>query len=141
VTQAAPTAPVFPPGRYGRRRDPARLRRRRWVTFVLAGLVAIVGTAIAIKLYNQYVTAPYQVTIIDVTDLGDRTVTVTFDVTTPPGGGATCTVQAHTRDGQLVGSAQVSVPAGTPGQTTTRVVYTLPTSKRPVVGEVPGCGP
>ena len=141
MTPSAPTAPVFPPGRYGRRRDPVRLRRRRWVTFVLAGLVVIGGTVIAIKLYNQYTVAPYQVTVIDITDLGDRAVTVTFDVTTPPGGGATCTVQAHTRDGELVGSAQVSVAPGTAEQTTTRVVYTLPTTKRPITGEVPGCGP
>ena len=111
------------------------------MTFVLAGLVVIGGTAIALKLYNQYVVAPYQVTVIDITDLGDHAVTVTFDVTTPPGGGATCTVVAHTRDGELVGSAQVNVAPGAPDQTVTRVKYTLPTSKRPIAGEVPGCGP
>jgi uncharacterized protein DUF4307 len=141
VTPVAPTAPVFPPGRYGRRRDPARQRRRRWITFALAALVAVAGVTIAVKLYRQYATAPYQVTVIDITDLGDTSVTVTFDVTTPPGGGATCTVQAHTRDGELVGSAQVKVAPGAADQTVTRVKYTLPTSKRPIAGEVPGCGP
>lgn len=108
---------------------------------MLAGLVVAGGAAIAVKLYNQYENAPYQVTIVAVTDIGDHGVTVTFDVTTPPGGGATCTVQAHTREGEEVGSAQVSVAPGAPDQTTTRVVYTLPTTKRPMVGEVPGCGP
>ena len=82
---AAPPAPVFPPGRYGRRRDPVRLRQRRWMTFVLAGVVVAAGLLITAKLYRQYAQAPYQVTIIDITNLGDTQVTVTFDVTTPPG--------------------------------------------------------
>jgi len=141
VTPAAPPTPTFPPGRYGRRRDPARQRRRRWLTFVLAGLVIVAGVAIAVKLYRQYTVAPYQVTIIGVRDLSDHAVTVTFDVTTPPGGSASCTVLAHTRDGEEVGRALVSVPAGPPGQTVSRVTYTLATTKRPVTGEVPGCGP
>ena len=111
------------------------------MTFALAGLVAVAGLVIAVKLFRQYSQAPYQVTIIDITDLSDTGVTVTFDVTTPPGEGATCTVVAHTRDGEQVGSAQVSVPPGAPDQSSSRVIYTLPTTKRPITGEVPGCGP
>ncbi len=67
--------------------------------------------------------------------------TVTFDVTTPPGQGAVCTVLGHTRDGELVGEARVDVPPGEAGQTVVRVTYSLVTTKRPVTGEVPGCGP
>jgi Domain of unknown function (DUF4307) len=141
VTPAAPATPVFPPGRYGRRRDPVRQRRRRWVTFVLAGLVIAAGVAAAVKLYRQYSTPLYEVTIIQVTDLSDQAVTVTFDVRTPPGQGATCTVRAHTREGERVGEATIEVPPGTPGQNTSRVTYTLVTTKRPMTGEVPGCGP
>jgi len=141
VTPAAPPTPAFPPGRYGRRRDPVRQRRRHLITFVLATLVVSAGVLIALKLYRQYAEAPYQVTIIEVSDLTDHAVTVRFDVTTPPGGGATCTVLAHTREGEEVGRALVSVPAGAPGQTVSRVAYTLATTKRPVTGEVPGCGP
>ena len=141
MTPAAPPTSAFPPGRYGRRRDPAYHRRRRWLTFVLAGLVIVAGVLIAVKLYRQYAKAPYQVTIIEVSDLSDNRVTVTFDVTTPPGAGASCTVQAHTRDGEQVGHVVISVPPGTPGQTVSRVTYTLVTTKRPVTGEVPGCGP
>jgi Domain of unknown function (DUF4307) len=140
VTPAAPM-PTFPPGRYGRRRDPARQRRRRFITFALATLIAAAGVLIAVKLYRQYTVAPYQVTIIGVSDPTDHAVTVTFDVTTPPGGGASCTILAHTREGEEVGRALVSVPAGARGQTVTRVTYTLATTKRPVTGEVPGCGP
>lgn len=135
---AAP-GPTFPPGRYGRRRDPARQARRRWVTWLLASVVAIAGVAIAVKLYRQYSQAPYQVRIITVTNLSDSGVTVTFEVTKPAGRAATCTVQAHTRDGVEVGKAEVDVPAQAPQ--TSRVTYTLATTARPMTGEVPGCGP
>jgi hypothetical protein len=130
----------FPPGRYGRRRDPDR-RRGRWAAYLLAGLVIVAGTAIALKLYRQYAQPPYQVHLISVTGLADNQVTVTFEVRKPPGRPALCTVLAHTRNGEEVGNAEVRVPAGAPDETTARITYTLKTTKRPVTGEVPGCGP
>jgi hypothetical protein len=138
---AAPTsaAPVFPPGRYGRRRDPARQRRRTWVTWALAGVVVLAGIGIAVKLFRQYTLAPYQVRVVRVTDLNDTGVTVTFEVNKPAGQGAECTVQAHTRDGREVGKAVVAVPATAPD--VSQITYRLATSQRPVTGEVPGCGP
>jgi hypothetical protein len=109
--------------------------------YLAATLVVLGGVVIAIKLYRQYTQAPYQVTVISVENVSGTGVTVTFDVTTPPGKGATCTVQGHTRDGELVGQANVDVPPGGPDQTTYRVTYALVTTKKPVTGEVPGCGP
>ena len=50
-------------------------------------------------------------------------------------------MQGHTRDGLLVGRAEVDAVPVDSGQTTIRVTYTLQTSQRPVTGEVPGCGP
>jgi hypothetical protein len=135
------TAPVFPPGRYGRRRDPSYARRRRWMTWVVGALVALFGVAIAVKLYNQYADPPYAVTIVTVKDISEHGVTVTFDVRVPAGEGATCTVEGHTREGRLVGRATVDVPPGGPDQTMVRVTYTLATEQAPVTGEVPGCGP
>jgi Domain of unknown function (DUF4307) len=134
-------APSFPPGRYGRRRDPVRRRRLRWVTYVLAAAVIVAGVGIAVKLYRQYELAPYQVRVISVTDLTDSAVTVTFEVHKPAGEPATCTVLGHTRDGVEVGKASVDVPAGNGDETVTRVTYTLRTAGRPVTAEVPGCGP
>jgi hypothetical protein len=131
----------FPAGRYGRRRDPVRQRRRRWVSYALAGLVVIAGAGIAVKLYQQYTLAPYQVRVLNVTNLTDTQVTVLFEVSKPAGQPALCTVQGHTRDGEEVGKAEVPVPAGSPDETTTQVTYTLVTTKRPVTAEVPGCGP
>ena len=141
MTPTQSSAPVFPPGRYGRRRDPVYQRRRRWVTWIIGALVVALGFLIAVKLYRQYAQAPYEVTIVNVRDISDDGVTVTFDVTVPQGGGATCTVQGHTRDGLLVGRAEVDAVPVDAGQTTIRVTYTLQTSQRPVTGEVPGCGP
>lgn len=129
---------IFPPGRYGRRRDP---HRRRWLPWLLGLVVAAGGVAIAVKLYQQYADPAYQVRITRVTDLSDHQVTVTFEVRLPAGRGASCTVLAHARDGEQVGWAEVSVPPAPAGQRTGVVTYTLATSRRPVTGEVPGCGP
>jgi len=139
--QTPDAPPVFPTGRYGRRRDPSRQRRRRWIAYALATIVVLAGVAISVKLYRQYADAPYQVRIVSVTDLTDSAVTVTFEVRRPAGKGATCTVLAHTRAGEEVGKAEVDVPAGGPQETTTQITFTLRTTKRPVTGEVPGCGP
>jgi hypothetical protein len=141
VTQTPSPSPVFPPGRYGRRRDPALKRRRRWVRYALATLVVVGGVGIAIKLYQQYAEAPYQVRIISVTNLTDTHVTVLFEVRKPAGEKALCTVLGHTRDGEQVGIGEVEVPGGAPDETTRQVTYTLVTTKRPVTAEVPGCGP
>lgn len=134
-------APVFPPGRYGRRRDPSRKRLRRVISWALAGLVTLAGAGIAYKLYNQYVQAPYQVSDVATTSVTDSTVTVSFTVSLPNGAGASCTVQAQTRTGGLVGTAEVSVPPAPAGQDSTRMTYTLHTSSRAFAATVPGCGP
>lgn len=137
----SPAPTLYPAGRYGRRRDPAWQRRRRWLTVALGIVVVLAGVGIAVKLYRQYSLAPYQVRIISVTDLTDTAVTVTFEVTKPAGQGASCTVLGHTRDGLEVGHAEITVPPGNPHDPTARVTYTLTTSQRAVTGEVPGCGP
>jgi hypothetical protein len=101
----------------------------------------VAGTGIAVKLYRQYALAPYQVTVLSVTDIGDHQVTVTFEVRKPAGESALCTVRARNRAGAEVGRAEVQVPAGAAEETRSRVTYTLRTTERPVTGEVPGCGP
>jgi hypothetical protein len=108
---------------------------------VAGALAALAGLAIAVKLYQQYAMPPYEVTNLNVTDLTDTGVTVSFDVRVPAGEGATCTVQGHTRDGVLVGRAEVDVPPGGPRATNLHVTYSLVTTARPMTGEVPGCGP
>jgi hypothetical protein len=126
----------FPPGRYGRRRDPALRRRRRLLGFVFGALVIVASSAVALKLYRQYAEAPYQVRVVNITGVTGAGVTVTFEVRKPPEAGAVCTVLARGRGGVEVGRARVAVPPGT-----TRVTYTLTTVKPPVSADVPGCGP
>jgi hypothetical protein len=107
----------------------------------VAALVVLAGVAVAVKLYRQYAQAPYEASVLSVTALTDTGVTVTFEVRKPAGQPARCTVLAHSRSGEEVGRAEITVPAGPPDQTTARVTYRLTTTKRPVTGEVPGCGP
>jgi hypothetical protein len=141
-TQPTPSqAPVFPPGRYGHRRDPGAQRRRRLVAIVLGALTVLAGSGIAIKLYQQYSAAPYQVTNATTTDLRDTSFTVRFTVTVPAGQGALCTIVGHTREGREVGRGEVEVPSSGPSQTSLDVTYTLHTAARAVTGEVQGCGP
>jgi hypothetical protein len=128
--------PEFPPGRYGRRRDPAFRRRRRVLGYVLGALVIVASSAVALKLYRQYAQAPYQVRVVNITGVTDTGVTVTFEVRKAPDEAAVCTVRARGQGGVEVGHARVNVPAGT-----TRVTYTLSTVNTPVTADVPGCGP
>jgi Domain of unknown function (DUF4307) len=136
-----PEAPVFPPGRYGHRRDPAAQRRRRVVAIVLAAVTVLIGLGIAVKLYQQYAASPYQVSNLTRTNLSDSSFTVRFTVSTPAGQGARCTVVGTSRDGHEVGRAEVDVPPKGPSDTSIDVTYTLATTARADVGDVPGCGP
>jgi uncharacterized protein DUF4307 len=104
-------------------------------------LVAVLGLVVTIKLYRQYALAPYQVTVSQIGPVTDHSVTITFSVRKPAGRPASCTVRARARDGREVGRTEVAVPAGSPDQTTASVTVTLTTSARPIVAEVPGCGP
>lgn len=138
---ASTGAPVFPAGRYGHRRDPARLRRRKWAAWLLAAAVGIAGVAVAVKLFTQYGQVPYQVTDVTTTAVTDNSATVSFTVTLPAGAGASCTVVAKTRTGGVVGTDEIRVPATPAGQETAHVTHTVPTTARPFAAVVPGCGP
>jgi len=132
VTQTTP--PSFPPGRYGRRREPRRARRRRLAYLLLVpALVAVV--AVAWPLYRRYLYPPVQTTVQSYTDISDTGVTVHFTVYKPGGRPATCRVQARDRSGAEIGYAQVPVPAGT----AVPVVYPLPTRGRAIAVDVLGC--
>jgi hypothetical protein len=129
-----PAAPLFPPGRYGRRREPRR-RRRAGVALALAA-VLLAGFAVAVILYQRYGDPAYRAEVVGYTDITDSQVVLRFRVHLPPGAGAVCAVRARARDGSVVGRAEVPVPAETP-----EVTYRLATSARPFVGEVVRCRP
>ena len=68
--------------------------------------------------------------------ISDESVTVTFDVFTPPGASVECTVRATDARGVEVGRAQVPVQ---PDGTSATVVYALPVTARPSSAFVEGC--
>src|SRR4051812_9709685 len=45
-------APMFPPGRYGRRRSPRA--RRTWPMWLVAVLIAVAAAGLTVRLYQQY---------------------------------------------------------------------------------------
>jgi Domain of unknown function (DUF4307) len=134
------TDPVFPAGRYGRRRDPRGRRRQQAFTVVAALLVTVVGVLIAVKLFRQYALPPYEVSNVVVSDVTDTSVTVSFDLARPEGASA-CTVVALARNGARLATVEVPVPAPPAGQSSTHVRYTVRTTVRPYTANVPGCGP
>jgi hypothetical protein len=131
-THAAPATPVFPPGRYGRRRAPRRARPGATIIVGIAG--ALVGLLLAIVLYQRYGSSDYRPRVVHFELAADHA-TLRFEVHKPNGGPAVCHVRARDRAGAEVGAADVPVPAGE----TVTVNYTLKTSGPPVTAEVPIC--
>ncbi|QSB13951.1 DUF4307 domain-containing protein [Natronosporangium hydrolyticum] len=135
--------PAFPPGRYGRRRDPRRLGSRRTRLVVAAAAttaVILAGTVVAVTFGEQYGPGrPYEATVERFYDVTDEQVVVEFSVVVPPGETAVCAVRARSRDGAEVGRDEVRIPAG--DEARPQVVHRLATSDRPVTGEVQRCWP
>jgi hypothetical protein len=124
---------VFPPGRYGRRREGSR---RRWAMPVaLVAVVALMGL-LAIKLYTQYGTEQYSPTVLSLSNVTNSSITVKFRVS-KPSGAAVCTVNAEARDGTILGTAEVPVPAGS----AVTVTHSITTTDRAYIAEVPSCRP
>jgi hypothetical protein len=126
-------SPVFPPGRYGRRREPRRARR--WLPYALVSPVLIVAVFLAAHLYGQYGNAPYQGSVQSTSQVSSSSVTVTLAVHKSGGGTAICGVQAQDRSGAEVGYADVPVPAGTD----VTVTYQLKTTSAAFAVEVTTC--
>jgi hypothetical protein len=136
VTETPATTPVFPPGRYGRRREPRRTRR--WVVPALAALVALAAVWAGVRLYQQYGDPTYEAAVIRYTDITDTSVAVDFTVRVPPGGSARCALRARSYDGAEVGRAEVTVTAA-PGERSAAARHTVTTTARPFIGEVVRC--
>ena len=129
-------APVFPPGRYGRRRGPGR-RRPLLAALVGLALVAALG-ALVVRLYQQYGDPAYDAKVITYTGITDTQVLVDFQVTVPPGGSAVCVLRARDRAGAEVAREQVTVTAR-PGERQVTAQHRLVTTGRPFIGEVLRC--
>jgi len=100
VSETRATTPVFPPGRYGRRRDG---RRRLLLPAVLAVLVGITAVFLVVRLYGRYGDPNYDAQIVGWSDVTDRQLTIRFTVRVPAGGSATCGLRARDYAGAEVG--------------------------------------
>ncbi len=127
--------PVFPPGRYGRRRD---AHRRPWALIALAVAVAAGALAFGWSMYTRYGDPTYDATVIRYTDITDAGVRVDFTVRVPPGGAARCALRARSHDGAEVGRTEVAVP-GMPGARQLTASQVVTTTARPFIGEVVRC--
>ena len=137
MTETHATTPVFPPGRYGRRRDS---RRRVLIPAILVTALIIVSALLMVKLYRQYGDPTYDAQVVRYTGITDTRVTVDFRVTVPPGGSATCLLRARSYDGTEVGRRTVTVTAPA-GERRATASESVTTTARPFIGEVLRCGP
>jgi hypothetical protein len=131
-------APVFPPGRYGRRREPGR-RSPALVALLVVALAAVL-VATTFTLYGRYGDPTYDAQVITYTDVTDTQVVVHFRVTVPEGGATTCVLRARTHDGAEVAREEVTVTAA-PGASQVTTRHRLTTTSRPFIGEVVRCRP
>jgi hypothetical protein len=115
-----PAAPIVPPGRYGRRREPHRTPR--WLRY-------------ARYLYTRYGTDAYQATVTQYTEISDAGTTVTLQVHKRDTAPAVCRVHALDSSATEVGYAEV--PVGTGTDVTVR--YRLLTRGRAHAVDVLGC--
>ncbi|MEV4509415.1 DUF4307 domain-containing protein [Dactylosporangium sp. NPDC049525] len=134
MTETHATA-KYPPGRYGRRREPRP--RRTWLVALVAAVAAVAGLLIAVKLFQQYGPQEYEPQVQRFYAISDDGITVDFVVRKDADKEATCRVRARSASGEEVGLAEVDVPKGPEAL----VTYRLATSDRPVTVEVPACGP
>jgi hypothetical protein len=137
VSETRATTTVFPPGRYGRRRDG---RRHLAVPIAVLTVVVVVCVLISVRLYRQYGDPAYDSQIVRWTGVTATQMTIDFTVTVPAGGSATCVLSAKAYNGAEVGSRTVTVTAK--GQDTT-VEASIPvsTTARASAGEVVRCQP
>ena len=130
--------PVFPPGRYGRRREPKRTPR--WVGATIAAVLAGLTVLIGVTLFKAYGERDYSASVTAFEDITDTQVVVTFTIRLPAGGTAKCVVRARDRTGVEAGREEITVKAG-PAPDKTVISHRLVTRTRPITGEVQGCRP
>jgi hypothetical protein len=137
VSETRATTPLYPPGRYGRRRDG---RRHLTAPIVFGVLVALLSVLVAVRLYRQYGDTDYEPQIVGWTDVTASQMTIKFTVRVPPGGAAACLLRARSYDGADVGTRTVTVAATGRG-TTIEASEIVPTTARAAVGDVLRCRP
>ncbi|GAA2527217.1 hypothetical protein GCM10010435_89100 [Winogradskya consettensis] len=135
MSETRATNPIFPPGRYGRRRDG---RRRLAGPIIFAVVIAVAAAALTVRLYGQYGDPNYDAQIVRWTNITPTQVTLDFTVRVPAGGAAKCGLRARDYDGAEVGSRTVTVRA-TGQETTIEASEIVQTRAEAFVGDVLKC--
>lgn len=137
MSETRTTAPVFPPGRYGRRRSG---RRRPVVPIVVLVLVVGASLLLSVRLFQQFGQTDYEPQIVGWSEPSDAVMTIEFKVRVPAGEAAECVLRARDYDGFEVGRRTVIVrPSG--DDRTIDAKETVPTTARASVGDVVACQP
>ncbi len=137
VSETRATTPVYPPGRYGRRRAQ---RRPPVLGASLAVLVLVAGVLLAVQLYRRYGQTDYQAQIVGWQEPSAQQTIIKFSVRVPAGAAASCVVRARDYQGNEVGRRTIVVRAQ---GTDTGITAETPvaTTARAAVGEVVSCQP
>ncbi|WP_250028401.1 DUF4307 domain-containing protein [Paractinoplanes maris] len=131
------TEPVFPPGRYGRRRSG---RRRSVVPIVVLAVVVLASLLLSVRLFQQFGQTDYEAQIVGWEEPSGSVLAIEFKVRVPAGQAAECVLRARDYDGFEVGRRTVVVRAGR-NETTIDAKETVPTTARASVGDVLSCRP
>jgi hypothetical protein len=138
VSETRATTPVYPPGRYGRRRESGR---RRSLPLVLAAIVCgVVALGVSWAYYQKFGQTDYSPEIVGWNEPTDAEMVIKFRVRVPSGETASCMLRARDFQGYELGTRTVEVPAK-PGGGEIVVTESVPTTARASVGDVMSCRP
>ncbi len=126
-----------PAARYGQQR--LSRRQRRFIVVGLTVLVLAVGVTVAVLAFSRFGSGDVEGELAGYRLIDDQTVAVTISVTRDdPSRPAVCIVRARSIDGAETGRREVLVPPST--QATVQVTTEVKAVRKPVVGDVYGCG-
>lgn len=126
-----------PASRYGRQRLTRRSRRR--LVVILSLVIVAAGVALALVAYQRLGTSEVKGELGGYQLIDAETVQVTISVTREdPSRRAVCIVRAKSIDGAETGRREILVPPS--AQATVQVTTMVKSTRRPVVGDVYGCG-
>jgi hypothetical protein len=126
-----------PTARYGQQRLTRQSRRR--VAVILSAVIVVAGVALALVAYQRLGTGEVKGELGGYQLVDDETVQVTISVTRKdPSRPAVCIIRARSIEGAETGRREVLVPPS--DHDTVQVTALVKSTRRPVVGDVYGCG-
>ena len=137
MNETRATAPAYPPGRYGRRRDG---KRRRAVPVTVLALVIFASVLVTVRLYRQWGDPDYDAQIVSWDVVSASELSMQFTVRVPAGGSTVCLLRGRDYGGNEVGRREVTLSASGDSKTIA-AVETVPTKARAAVADVVSCQP